>query len=36
MKKEPQETRVNLDDFGKLTTKEKVSVYKGVAFLFKN
>lgn len=35
MKLEVQEIYINLDDSGKLTTKEKISVYAGVVFLSK-
>ncbi len=35
MKKEVQEIYINLDDSGKLTSKEKVSVYGGLVFLSK-
>ena len=34
-KEEYQEIYINLDDSGKLTTKEKVSVYAGIVFLSK-
>ena len=36
MKNGPQEIYINLDDSGKLTTKEKISVYGGLVFLSKN
>jgi hypothetical protein len=35
MKKEIQEVYINLDDSGKLTPKEKISVYGGLVFLSK-
>ena len=35
MKKEVQEIYINLDDSGKLTSKEKISVYGGLVFLSK-
>lgn len=35
MKNELQEIYINLDDSGKLTTKEKISVYGGLVFLSK-
>lgn len=35
MKKEIQEIYINLDDSGKLTNKEKISVYGGIVFLSK-
>ncbi len=35
MQKEVQEIYINLDDSGKLTTKEKISVYGGLVFLSK-
>ena len=34
-KEEYQEIYINLDDSGKLTKKEKVSVYAGIVFLSK-
>lgn len=36
MKKEVQEIYINLDDSGKLTSKEQISVYGGIIFLSKN
>lgn len=36
MKNEVQEIYINLDDSGKLTTKEKISIYGGLVFLSKN
>ena len=35
MKNEVQEIYINLDDSGKLTRKEKVSVYGGLVFFSK-
>lgn len=35
MKGEVQEIYINLDDSGKLTTKEKISVYGGLVFFSK-
>ena len=36
MKKAKQEIYINLDDSGKLTSKEHISVYAGVVFLSKS